>query len=468
VLDEETSLVRRCTDHPAEGEVQVRFYSSEEKLPDDVFCPGLGYCNETIETGVFLRHVGCEAVNPFWDSNNNTVTIPGRDSTTDYRLTTSGGAQNLKVTHWEIGMLRKMPATAKEMWFPLMLLRAMAEAHKWNRRRRIGVLVELAGAKSVGKTVLAMQAMEYEGYVPTSTTDERHIEVNGYIFSRRPVLQTALTDPFLGTLYLSNLMRLNQSGLYPIPPSDREPGNLKVAFIAPSAKSEEEADGNPRAPSQIERASSQSGFLSRMWQGVRELVQGGIQTFSSSGHHSFWYTVALYDVAGEAFTEGHSTPDTIESAADVVAILVDATELFSGSSSTLSIAVANDRIRKAQERRLRCCLVVTKLDAMMDRLTQDEQDKVQLIAEDLRTDRRNEARALLELWLNQRQADPNIKQLKNRLGNVEQVFFIWTENLPTSTAQGTVQTSTQQPHSYGLAKFICWCLNTSWYEINQK
>jgi len=91
-------------------------------LPDEAYCQGGdGGCNSSINPGVFLKHVPCEAKNPFW--NGNSVDIPGGrnspaqgrgiarliDSTSDYQMTTASGAMNMKVTHWQIGMLKSTP-----------------------------------------------------------------------------------------------------------------------------------------------------------------------------------------------------------------------------------------------------------------------------------------------------------------------------------------------------------------------
>jgi len=310
--------------------------------------------------------------------------------------------------------------------------------------------------------------MEYDGYTPSTSNDDRHLEVIGYIFSRLPKGRTAITNPFLGTLYLNNLMRSNRSGLFPIPGTFRMPGDLKVAFIAPSKKSElEEQSPTSVQPPHVPRSSR--GFFGAVKYHVGVMLSGLRDTFKSqSARHSFWYTVAFYDVAGEAFVVGDGTPDAIERAADRVAILVDAEEIFGIKTGGDSIAVANDRIRKANERRLPCCLVMTKLDLVMDRLSPEEQTKVREVAEDLTNDRTGEARTLLKGWLDQQTDNESVKELKNRLRTIEQVFFVWTENLPTTTSQGVVHTSARQPSSYGLVKFICWCLNIRWEDINQK
>jgi hypothetical protein len=383
------------------------------------------------------------------------------DSMTDYQLP---NGQTIKVTHWEIAMLRLVPPSP-EMWFPLMLLRATGEMFRNNEgeKARIGVLVELAGARSVGKTVLAMQAMEYDGYVPDSSNDGRHVEVTGFMFSRLPPGKTVLRNPFLATLYYNNLMMRNDTGLFQLDETDRMPGDVKAAFIARSnemgAQGFTSSNALPRADRKRIKAVGSS-----IWQfikGTKEIFMPRV------GSYPFWFTVAFYDVAGESFRFGDVIPDFIEKSIDRVAILIDAEEIFA-KSKTSSIALANERIGRVTVLETPHCLVVTKLDLIMDRLSQEERSKVNLIAEDLNGDYRSEARKLLISWLIQRKDDESIKQLINRLERIANIFFVWTKDLPTGTSQDTAQTSIRQPTSHGLAKLICWCLNIGWDDLNQK
>lgn len=469
-LTEEERLVRVCFEHPPSvGARPEEFECTEENLEERIFCPQQGWCNSTIETGVFLRHVGCEAKNPFWHTDK--IVIPGSDNQTSFEYTTKsgGGTINLQVIHWEIGMLRRMPP-AQEMWFPMMLLRATGGSIDKNNSNRFGALVGLVGTLSVGKSVIAMQAMEYEGYVAQEDKG-RHIDVRGFLFSRMKSGRTVSTNPFLGNLYINNLLSLNKSGLFPLPGTDRMPGDLKVAFLKPSASAKSKSVSKPVAPARPQQDSR--GPVKRLfgglWSSSKEIVKGIGELVLKDKHCSFWYTVAFYDASGESFVYGDSIPDEIERAVDKIAIIVDATEVFGVPSAIVenSISVANDRIKRVKDKGLSCSLVVTKLDLVTDKLTGDEREKVKEIAEKLEGDP-EAGRALLKEWLERRRNDDDsIKQLSSRLDEVERVFFVWTENLPTMDTTGKVLTSTKQPRSYGLAKFICWCLGIDWSDINQ-
>ncbi len=460
-LTEGSELVRACLDHPNINPFRITLHDDEEGLPDDVYCSGGdGRCNNSIYPGVFLRHVGCQAHNPWWDATTQTVNIPGSDSTTTYQFDTAEGPQNIRVTHWEIGMMRIIPA-AQEMWFPLMLLRATKETLNNQSGQRIGRLVELAGSTQVGKTILAMQSMEYEGYVAEEHGLGRHLEVKDFMFSRLPPGRTAATNPLLGNLYLSNLMRLNKRGLYRFPATYKLPGDVKAAFIKPAS--------TDRSSLLFVSTGSESwqSRIGEIAKNVVDILKGIKEVFWAPRPPGFWYTVILYDIAGEAFILGDPTTDAIERAVDKVAVLVDATEIFDFDKDGDSVAIANEQIGKAAARGLPHCLIVTKVDLIMEKLSPEDQLNVKKFAEDLSCDYEEESRELLRSWLSRGTVDANIRQLKNRIDNVDRVFLIWTDNLPTSSDQGTVQTSSVQPRSYGLARFICWCLEIPWTALSR-
>lgn len=454
-------LVRTCLDHPNIPAVQITIHDDEEEgLPETVYCPGGdGRCNNAIYPGVFLRHVGCHAHNPFWDATTRSVNIPGADSTTTYR---PGDSQATPVTHWEIGMLRSTPA-AQEMWFPLMLLRATGETINSQSDQRIGALVELAGSTKVGKTILAMQSMEYEGYIDDENGLKRHVEVKDFMFSRLPPGWRAEANPLLGNLYLSSLLRLNKKGLYRFPGTFKMPGDVKAAFIAPAQ--------TDRTSLSLNSSGNESQHIKTkiVVKNIVDFFKGIGEIFWSPRPPGFWYTVAFYDIAGEAFKAGDPTTDAIERAVDKVAVLVDATDIFhlETDSDGDSVPIANQQIGQASARGLPHCLIVTKIDLVIDKLSSEERAQVKKYAEDLSRDYENESRELFRGWLNQRTSDPNIRQLKNRIDAVDRIFFIWTDNLPTASTEGTVQTSSLQPQSYGLARFICWCLDIPWTAINK-
>jgi hypothetical protein len=440
-LTETVKLVRFCTNHPEDVE---EFYCSKGAFEEKIACARQKDCNQTIEpAGVFLRHVGCEAENLLWDKEE---------------------VEKVKaVEHWEINMLQAITestnGTSREMWFPLMLLRATGEKR---RGKRCGVLVELIGQRSVGKTVLAMQAMDNQGYVPSDGAGDRHVEVQDYIYSRPS--KGAAENPLLDTLYLRTLMSKNKSAIFLPRGTLSTMGDLKVVFLMPAQQIPEEVKTSEKKS----LWDSVSDFVEQVKDEAVSLPQN---MFKPQGGLSsaFWHTVAFYDTAGEASERNDPLLDKIERAVDKVAILIDAKEIFySTSSDESSIGVAVQRIKKLKNlASLQISIVVTKLDIVWDRMDKGEAERVQHIAEDLNRDPQDttEAHALLIQWLSKNKNDNN-RELLNYLKTIKHVFFVWTQSLPVPKA--LVQKKGPQPFSYGLARFICWCLGIRWAEINIK
>lgn len=452
-LTGDEKLSRFCIQHGTSEE--FIFAESREKM----FCPEPdGSCNDLIETGVFLRHLGCPAENPFWDQTSKRVQIATDNSSTiRHTITTANGPQDVQVTHWEIAMLQSVPTDAKEMWFPLMLLRATAEERNG---KRIGALVELAGAREVGKTVLALQAMDYQGYIPLGGSG--HIGVKDYIFSRR--LEGGTGNPLLDKLYLRHLMETNKAFVIP-QGTIRGAHDLKVVFITPSAYSKPEGRDRQVEPSESAGA---HGWLNKIansikhdWHLLKEdLKRLLLPVYQPGAERSFRYTVAFYDTAGEEAEKEDLILQRLEHAVDRVAVLIAADDIFQASSGQ-SLQVALQRINRLSDQKLlNRCLVVTKVDCIMNQLPPEEKEKVRRIAGDLEQnpEQDEEAHNLLIGWLKQK----GHQELANKLAEFK-VFFVWTEGLPEAgEGEGVV------PYSWGLAKFICWCLGITWPMINLK
>ncbi|MCA1592090.1 MAG: hypothetical protein LC754_05455 [Acidobacteria bacterium] len=440
-------------------------------------------CDDSVEEGVFLRHVNCKMRNPFWDESAGEVIVPGNPDTSRAAFPLefgSGKAQQVWVQHWQLGALRTVPKNEPEMWFPLMLLRATAEK---NGKGRMGRLVELAGARESGKTVLAVQAMNHHGYVPAKNTTDS-VELDNYIFSRNS--GNLSFSVFLETLHLNTLLRRNAKEIFLPRATINEPGHLKATFIRPAPNSRATlAAGQEKSDGRLRAAGSWLYSLLRQLTGEIRVAAGQV---IRSGR-PFWYTLVLYDTAGEASENEDLMPDL--AAVDRVAVVVNAAEIFGvgPGKSEKSIEVAVQRIAKAKKRGQPCDLILTQMDRLkpaekhtpgqtenildLDAAAKDEarvclsdEDwrKVVEIANDLNDDRRKESQALLTKWLDAR-PDENKVLLRKSLKNVKQIFFVWTENLPP---QHEPAEQLAQPCSYGLAKFVCRCLDIKWENINQR
>jgi hypothetical protein len=478
-LTKREQLARFCTLHKDRPDI---FPCVPEAMKTLVFCVERECrCDDSVDEGIFLRHVDCKMRNPFWNESIGKVVVPGQPDTTRAQFPLDYGSGTPRpewVQHWMLGSLRTVPDDAPEMWFPLMMLRATAEK---NGRGRTGRLVELAGARESGKTVLAVQAMNHHGYVPASNTTDS-VDLHNYIFSRNSGEETFRI--FLETLRLNTLLRLNAKEVYLPRPTLNEPGHLKAVFIRPAPNSHpststerEKSDGLLRVA-----ASLAIGFLRRLTGEVR-VAAGQVL----SGDRPFWYTLVLYDTSGEASENEDLMPDL--AAVDKVAVVVNAAEIFGlgVGGSEKSIEVAVQRIARAKKRGQHCDLILTQMDRLKPPLdtwgqTNDSVDlgdrppeqtrssvsaadwqKIVEVAGDLNTDRKKESQALLTKWLGE-WPNENKVLLRKSLKNVKQIFFVWTENLPQRHVPSE---QAAQPYSYGLAKFICRCLDIKWENINQ-
>jgi hypothetical protein len=491
-----------------------------DKFDDTLFCSNKKCKGNsvagTIES-VFLSHVNCEAKNPFWDDAKGKVVIPGSAYDGNFaRVTISN--ELVGINHWEIGMLReiKYDDTYSHMWFPLMLFWAIARCED---KKGFGSMIALVGDQGVGKTVLAMQATDRQGYI-RKDANGRRVDIGDYIFSRFP--EGAEANPLFETLYLRQLLYDDSVDLFRPVGTRREPGDLKAVFFRPSQKLASNTYGDPAvmAARANQRVSSplrhkfdvfarRLGF-SHAW----ELIVYSIKSAFSFGmpemeepkiNRSFWYTAVFYDTAGEGSVKNSEILRKVLRYADKVAILVNAEEIFTNIGKEQSIRVAHarlDDLRKQNSDTSRC-LVVTQMDKVINKIGKDV-DIVLNIAENL--DGTDEQTARLELDVTRKLLckylgmynTPKKGEFALDLSDFEQIFFMWTRDLPPleggkdllkwlkekeaqadKSAKGMVEQGKMiklsdatksvnaQPESYGLAKFICWCLDIHWSDINQ-
>ena len=197
-------------------------------------CPA----NGLVEDGVYFAHLKCEKSNPFWNTTENGLVIPDTAKIDGIEMTLPflRGEQSFK--HWQINLLNKTinsKAIAKsesetkkvseveEMWFPGVLLQTMQEKRIG---RKLGQIVALIGTKKAGKTILALQTLDEEGY--TNPTLGEKIEIEDYIYCTR--LGGVAIQPIFELLRLRNFMWANRPFFVP-PPTNRETVNFYVAFL---------------------------------------------------------------------------------------------------------------------------------------------------------------------------------------------------------------------------------------------
>lgn len=453
-LNEEEKLSRHCFDHPDPNE---SFPCSENNLPGKLYCPRQGCeCNGMIGVrSVFLRHETCAAKNPFYN-NNGIVNIPGGvDSEAGYYTRPDG--EEIPFTHWEIGMMRHVPAEP-EMWFPAILLRSTLTSRKG---KRMGVRVELSGARGVGKTVLAMQAMDKQGYEPLLSKD-RSVKVRGFIYARGKPGTRPEISPFMAALCLRALHRENEDNLFRLASHQHGTGDLKAALIKP-------------APERRDETGLVEGPGRSVWGKVRYyifdplidmLLNRGI-TEDQPASDDAWYTVSFYDTSGEDVQMQSFELHGVESGVDKIAVLINANDIFAADGVS-SILIANRKLLSAERKGSgNYCLVVTRMDEVMKRLSSLDRLEVNRLVDtfDTRDDVRKRSRELLLSWLRDYSPDNDLnkRELRDYLESHNiPVFLVWTENLMNNGRDGN------QPESHGLSHLICWCLGINWKIINHK
>ena len=470
-LTSEISLERYCVKHPRSSKV---FACAARTLRLEIYCAERGdNCNETTEDGVFFRHIGCSYKNPFWNDEKGVVEVPVEPEATSAVFHLDFGLnldETVRVQHWLLGVLALLPKSVPEMWFPAMLLRATSETSSF--RKRVGVLVELAGAKESGKTILAMMSMNSRGYALHNGLS-LEVELRDFIYSSHSTQGQLLR--YIETLHLSTLLRDSQpQGLF-LPQGTVKGRSIKVSFIKPSRHWQVPADDYVSEDISLPKRLALKTLLA-----IPNLVKGFAsqtalvfwQITHSSTHYPFWYTVVLYDTAGEA-NDAKDLQRELH-AIDKVAIVINAGEIFglpqveaaagttekqsqttAGSSfSDQSLRTACDRIKTGVDRKQKLYLIITQMDRIRKQIN-DDWKQVETIADSIGSKKYNrEAKELLKKWLTQSQST-HAADLRNKLRNVIGVYFVWTENLPPSGAPANPKAL---PRSRGLAKFMCDCL----------
>lgn len=405
---------------------------------------GRGCLTPAEDRAVYISHVKCTAVNPFWDDGSDKINIPGnlddgRELVADFLCWRTGQPLPKRLSHWVVGMLR---ATAeydekhRPMWYPFPLLLATAANNEDDLKRPFGSLVEIASTKDVGKTILTLQLLNDILY-----QNGRTLNVNDYFYPQ---------SNFLEELFFRSTWQ-DRPTSRPAP-TEPSPGDMRAIFVQPikAALADSEANGN--------------GHKSGRWQSFVQKAKEGARYFWDSTFvpaqsdeqqrkeeevfdlnrlldekkNEFWKPVLFYDTAGELQVKRAQVIQSVSQITNKLAICVDAQDIFNiGSVSradhNASIWHACGRINNllmTPHLHKATCIIVTKLD-MVD-LTPEEREQVRRIAEDVDVND-DEAREMLVGWL--KQHGDNVKKkliqyLRPEDGNVKRVFFVWTENLP--------------------------------------
>jgi hypothetical protein len=420
----------------------------------DVFVP-------VDDHAIYVSHVKCRAINPFWTKAEKKLVIPGNETegetftaTLQCIITNKEFKQNL--SYWMVKILRetvKFGNDYQPMWYPLQLLLATAAEEGQGQKRPYGSLVEMASTKSVGKTILTLQILNQALY-----RNGRGVSIRDFFYPHADLEDVELRnfrDKFYREVFYHSMWSETPiSRPWGTVPS---PGDLRAVFIQPvsSEDLQTHSEGN-KANGRFRRTISKVGQPLKAF--IRAVVfteSPGKENEKKSGpkledvfqqhRDKYWSPIIFYDTAGELQEKRGSVTRAVRQLTNKLAICIDAREIFNQyeplmpeetvmpvSERTASIRHAYRRLSDSElmspERRRAVCLVVTKLDVV---LTAEEKEQVKAIAEDSGAD--EAARNLLNEWL-RRYSNHDKENLRSLLKKeprlVDRVFFVWTENLP--------------------------------------
>ncbi len=413
----------------------------------------------TTEDAVYLSHLQCDAVNPFWEEATeppedgqpgsvSKVSIPGRSAdgrkiTWPFMDEKTGTALQKEMQHQIVEMLRctiQFSERHRPMWFPFGLLRSTATVEGENLRRPFGSLVEMASAPGVGKTILTLQLLNKKLYAGHR---DRGIEIADYFFTRREVQQDGVQpkDAFMRELFFHSSWG-DRPEFRPPATTDLTPGDLRAIFIRPAGESHPATAPPPTGAQLLKKEGRLLGrvwrngvnFFRYFWTETRDApeTEPKINLTRELGKADYWHSILFYDTAGETQKNFGEVTRAVRRLTNKLAICIDAQEIFVKDGENLSISQACERIRTMIQQRDRksCCLIITKLDLISQ--YESEKENMRKVADDLQVND-GEARRMLVKWLEDN-ADADKDYLRQYLleydSHIEQVFFVWTEGLP--------------------------------------
>lgn len=412
-LSDGHQIARFCPAHPELSEaITIDSEAAPSLACPDPTCRSYGVIGLQ---GLMLRHIGCpRGRNPFWDEHAKQVAV------SDYIVSPVTSDQE-RVGHWEIDALRELGRRhpAAEMWFPAPLLLKQVDP----LASRSQVLVDFTGARGVGKTFLAMHALDADGYTngggPTGD----------FIYSV-PSAGADGAREFLLTLRLRERMALNQQFNDWIRMSTVRPRNLKAAFFATGGRND------PEQP---------QGIFGRAFNELSDAYRHIADALTADGPPTVQRALLMYDIAGET-AERYSDPTIVEHDADmdVLAVLVSAEDLAAHAARELdSVYVAAHRLQQiaaAKQHRpgVRCALIVTKCDLWQgSRPTEPSIDD-------------------LVAFASSPKAHPGLRDLLRRCkpdarggALVDRVWFTWPEDRGNPAAV-----------IHGLEELVNWCFES--------
>jgi GTPase SAR1 family protein len=434
--------------------------------------------NNKIEQGIYFAHKGCKKANPFW--NGSALNVPENTRLDGIEITLPSEKGESKFKHWQINLLSRMIESkariemptqnkqpnkiilskmysvkdVKEMWFPGLLLRATYEKRP-DKNKRFGQIVALIGSRNAGKTILALQALDNEGYV--SYAENEQIRLQDYIYSNRR--EAIGIQPIFEILRLRSLMKENRP-FYQPPPTTRFNANLYASFFTPTSKAFQTNESLGKSPSE--------NLLNRIVNWIKWAF-GTTETTEIP----FLFTLALYDVAGEDVQKEVVQIEEVKNSADKIALVVDMTDLL------VSKIKANDNLADhlralrhlKDETEKPFCVILTKVDLFFAQCNLNAKSAdTNLLKQTYFIGNQVAAKSLLESWKQHvltltTETEPlNLYGFLDELLSLDSgnpIFMVETKNL-SDTEQEEIK---NQPVSKGLDTFVCWALEIERDEI---
>jgi len=390
----------------------------------------VGKLENNIRGGVFVSHVNCDGKNPFFKDGK--IQIPGNLVDDGERCVldgvvcaVTGKAYPADVRHWIIRMLRETSRYSEKhdaMWYPYLLLAATASVDRMDIVRPFGNLIELAGTRRVGKTILTIQMMHEDLF-------SRGLRSFEYFFPRG-----LEGNPFYEELITFAAWK-EQPSFRP-PGTLRTPGDLRAAFIEriPPKNTPAAKKTRTRKPSLMGWFVNLMHEFSEMLGARRRDVDANSKTFRFQPSKK-WVPILLYDSAGEASQEFPERTRRLRDLTNKIAICIDAEELVNRASPPNSIKHARERLNLAllesDSRKRRTAIVVTKADMLQKTLsTADATLLNDLWKGGSRASERG--RKLLLSLLQRRPTNDGaaLTEFLSKTPIVDAVFFVGTINLP--------------------------------------
>lgn len=433
-----------------------------------------------IEAGVYFAHLNCEKSNPFW--NGNTLNIPDNAAIDGIEITLPFSKGDKSFKHWQINLLNKTVnsgAVAKssnekqnisevnEMWFPALLLKSSQERRAG---KKTGQGVALIGTKKAGKTILALQVLDEEGYVSPNLNEK--IEIEDYLYCTR--LEGVTIQPIFELLRLRSAMWANRPFYVP-PPTVRETVNFYTVFYSPTKaalekKQTTETNGKSDLIGQaVDFTEKANSFWEKIVAKFKEIVGA-----PGNSKKPFRFALSLYDVAGENFEKEVEQIEQIKSGVDKIALVIDAADLVENSETQGFLAEHRRALKKLKDIGNKpYCVVLTKTDLFVKYLETIPYFNYEIGENRQQIYQGNQTiiKELLENWRKTIAANADSENRPTNLLNFlndlvaldaqNPVFMVETRNLPTDAEQMVEK----QPFSMGIDNFVCWCLEIEREEI---